>query len=118
MAKKDVVADQGPVGPAEEPQEWVSAWFRLTTDYGEGIGMIPAGTTVRVLDVLPPGTPGIGAHDELAPLCQWVQKGASGRWVPRNISFSQEAFRQLFETAEEPVEWEQWLAQQESGGEL
>lgn len=99
-----------------EARDWADSWFRLTIDYGEGVGMIPAGTHVLVLGVHPPGTAGIGAADDDSPLCLWLQQAPSGRWVPRHIHFTQEAFRQVFEPASEPPQWSRWLAQQEGGG--
>lgn len=95
--------------------QWPERWYRLTADFGEGVGMIPAGTHVLVLGVHPPGTPGIGADVEDSPVCQWVQRAPSGRLVPRNVHFTAEAFRRLFVTAAEPPQWREWLDQQGGG---
>lgn len=110
-------ADVGAVDSAvpESSAEWADGWYRLTADFGEGVGMIPAGTHVRVMGVHAPGTAGIGADVEDSPLCQWVQKAPSGRWVPRNVHFTAEAFRRLFVPAEEPPQWRDWLDQQGGG---
>jgi hypothetical protein len=104
--------------PAELPQdtaEWAGCWFELTADYGEGVGMVPAGTRVRVLGVYAPGTPGVGAADSDSPIAQWVQQAPSGRWVPRNVHFTAEQFRALFTPAAEPPQWQEWLDQQSGG---
>lgn len=123
--KSDADAGAGAVDRAEvagkeaqaqlpaDAAEWSGNWFRLRADYGEGLGMIPAGTHVRVLGVHPPGTPGIGAAMEDSPLVQWIYQGASGRWVPRNTHFTADTFRQLVEPADEPEQWREWIAQQE-----
>ncbi|MBD0734056.1 hypothetical protein BGM09_01095 [Streptomyces sp. CBMA29] len=99
----------------ESAAQWPAHWYRLTVDFGEGVGMIPEGTCVRVLDVYAPGTPGIGADVEDSPVVQWLARAPSGRWVPRNVHFAAEAFRRLFVVAEEPPQWQEWLDQQGGG---
>lgn len=111
-----VEVDRGEVASSEdlpeEAAEWADGWYELTSDYGEGVGMIPAGTRVRVVGVYAPGTPGVGAADSDSPIAQWLQQAPSGRWVPRNVHFTAEQFRVLFTPATEPPQWQEWLDQQ------
>lgn len=105
-----VGADEGEV--PQSADEWPGRWYRLTVDYGEGPGMIPAGTHMLVRSIHIPGTPGIGADTEASPLCVMVHKAPSGRWVPRHVHFTGRAFRQLFVPADEPPQWQEWVEQQ------
>lgn len=104
-----------PEAVPEDPSAWPDGWYELTVDYGEDVGMIAAGTRVRVVGVYAPGTPGVGAADSVSPLVQWVQKAPSGRWVPRTVHFTAEQFRALFTPASEPAQWQEWRDQQSGG---
>ncbi|MFH9731866.1 hypothetical protein [Streptomyces sp. NPDC017260] len=105
-------------------------WYRLLTDFGEGVGMLtrtrryrPAGAEgdvegdrmLYVLDVAAPATHGIGYANEDSVVALWLSQSGPGRLSAHHISLPLSQFCDLTGEGEEPPEWADWQAQQSAG---
>lgn len=104
----------------------VGAWYRLTQEYGIGVGMLqplradPMGgpdavpLTARVAGIHPPGTPGIGAAQEDSALVEWVERSpATQRLTVRRLPFRVSVFGEYWVADDgAPPEWAAYIAQE------
>ncbi len=110
---------------AAKKEPLVGGWYRLLEDYGSGVGALQAERIdptdadrqrraplcVQVVDLVEPGTPGVGAADHTTPLVQWVDRAPSGRYTCHLIQFPAARFAELFALAKEPPEWAAYVEQ-------
>lgn len=101
-------------------------WYRLLSDFGEGVGMLsrtrryrsPGSDEVQeddrmllVLEVVEPATAGVGYSAEDTVVAMWLEQTAPGRLSQHHISFPQSQFCDLVGPGEEPPEYRDWQAQ-------
>ncbi|MFV0135503.1 hypothetical protein ACLGIH_20165 [Streptomyces sp. HMX87] len=106
-------------------------WYRLLSDFGEGVGMLtrthryrpPGGDEVQehgrmllVLDVVAPATAGVGYSAEDTVVAMWLEQTAPGRLSQHHISLPESQFCALVGPGEEPPEYADWQAQMAGGG--
>lgn len=103
----------------------VGSWYQLLADYGDGVGALRAmrvdptdperlrttGLRLQVVDLVEPGTAGVGVVDHVSPLCQWIDRAPSGRFTCHMIQFPAAVFAGLVAEADEPPEFALYVEQ-------
>lgn len=108
----------------------VGQWYRLLSDFGNGVGMLKKSRRYRnrrgeeiadnprqllVLDIVEPGTAGVGYSAEQTVLCLWLDQAGAGRLTPRHLSLPASQFVELVTDGSEPPEYPDW--QEQTNGE-
>ncbi|MEU1552152.1 hypothetical protein ABZ517_05445 [Streptomyces scabiei] len=101
-------------------------WYRLLSDFGEGVGMLtqthryraPGSDEIQesdrmllVLAIVEPASYGVGYSPEHTVVAMWLEQTAPGRFSQHHISFPMGQFRDLVGPGEEPPEYADWQAQ-------
>lgn len=103
----------------------VGGWYQLLSDYGDGVGALraeridptdadrlqKAGLHLQVVDLVEPGTAGVGVADHVTPLCQWFDRAPSGRITCHLLQFPAAVFADLVAEASEPPEFALYVEQ-------
>jgi len=102
-------------------------WYRLLSDFGEGVGMLtkthryrsPGSDDVQesdrmllVLAIVEPAAYGVGYSPEYTVVAMWLEQTAPGRFSQHHLSFPMSQFTELVGPGEEPPEYGDWQTQQ------